>query len=191
MPYSSDVFDDLVQKIFDYIAPKKFLDIGSGAGKYITMMRRVIPESYIVAIEIESKYISQFDLTSIANEVRCMEAVEQIKNVDENYDLAVFGDSIEHMRKSDGMDLLHFLVYRTNFILVVYPNRYIQNSVDGVVSEAHLSVWSEQDFSCLKHTNIIEMDGQRLIVVEGYLSKDEDIVHIENIVNSHFREMKT
>lgn len=190
MPYSSDVFNGLVQKIFEYLSPNRLLDIGTGAGKYCRMMRSAVPESHIIAVEIEPEYVANFNLKSLANEVRCIDAAQLIKNVDENYDLVVFGDSIEHMRKSEGVDLLHFLVYRTRFILIIYPDRYVQNSVDGVIAEAHLSVWCEQDFQCLAHTNIIERDGQRLVVIEGYLSKNGDIASINNILNTYMWEEK-
>lgn len=183
VPYSSDVFDSVVGRIVEIVAPDRCIDIGSGAGKYSCLVRAVRPTTFIVAVEIEQDYISQFGLEAVADEVRCMSADRLIATaIDEVYDLAIFGDSLEHMRKSRGMDLLEFLVYRTRFILIVYPERYLQNSVNGYSSEAHLSIWTPADFASFRHTTILEESGQRLLVLEGYLSDLGSVAQIEPLL---------
>ena len=51
------------------------------------------------------------------------------------FDLVIIGDCIEHMRKSDGVDLLNFLMYRSGYICVIYPEAYIQDDWDGHAAE--------------------------------------------------------
>ena len=60
--------------------------------------------------------------------------------------MVIIGDCIEHMPKSVGLDLLNFLTYRAQYIIVLAPEFLVQGSVDGMKSESHISVWSEYDF---------------------------------------------
>jgi len=185
VPYSDDAFDIVVGRVVEKVAPNRCIDIGSGAGKYCRIVRALRPSAYIVAVEIEQDYISRFRLESFADEVRCMNADRLIYTaIDETYDLAIFGDSLEHMRKSRGMDLLEFLIYRTRFIIIVYPERYLQNSVNGYGSEAHLSIWTPADFAKFRHTPILEQSGQRLLVLEGYLSDLGSVAQIDPLLKS-------
>jgi len=47
------------------------------------------------------------------------------------YDAVILGDCIEHMRKSVGLDLLNFLVYRSRIIVVKFPVQMIQDPYQG------------------------------------------------------------
>lgn len=188
MPFSSPVFDITTKNIIQHIAPKSCLDIGAGAGKYGRFIRRIVPEAYSVGVEIEPDYALVYKLDDVYDELRCIDAARLIETcVDEQYDLAIFGDSLEHLRKSVGIDLLHFLVYRTRYILIVYPDRYVQNSVKGYPSEAHIAVWGMPDFVNFVHTPILKHDNQRLVVIEGYLRLENSLREIEKVLgNSGF-----
>jgi hypothetical protein len=172
MPYSSDIFDSRVKSILRQIKPNRCLDIGAGAGKYGRLLREIMPAAISVGVEIESDYIQAYGLNEIYDEVRQMNAIDLITSgVDETFDLAIFGDVLEHMRKSDGMDLLNFLIYRTKWILAIFPTQYIQNSVAGYKSEAHISVWRVADFQVTKHRVFYNSRGQTLILLQGYLCR--------------------
>ncbi|MCB0196791.1 MAG: class I SAM-dependent methyltransferase [Anaerolineae bacterium] len=188
MPYSNPVFDLTTKKIIRHIAPKTCLDIGAGAGKYGRFIRHLMPSAHSVGVEIEPDYILVYKLNEIYDEIRCIDAAKLIEDsIDEQYDLAILGDSLEHFRKSEGIDLLHFLVYRTRYILIIYPERYVQNSVIGYRSEAHLSAWGKHDFVSFKHSPILEADNQRLVLIEGYLSPENSLKEMASVIeNSGF-----
>lgn len=186
MPYSSNIFDSEIHNLFSRVNFLKVLDIGPGAGKYADAIRERKPETYIECIEIDSEYVEQFDLHKKYNKVSIMNCIDLInpEYYDMQFDLIILGDVIEHLRKSDGIDLLNFLVYRTKWILLQYPIKYIQNSVDGHHSEAHISVWSKIDFSSFDHTVIITRDNISTLMIKGYLGDDNhDILEVNKIFN--------
>lgn len=167
MPYSSDVFDERIKELIkrDY---ESFLDIGAGAGKFGRMVRSQRgKEARITACEIDSSYVTEFNLKAIYDNVRICDAASLV-DTDYGYiaDFVFIGDCIEHLRKSDGVDLLHHLVYRAKIVVVIFPLRYIQYDWRGHVSEAHRSVWDSADFQQFDHTyrrekfmNIVEIEG--------------------------------
>jgi len=169
MPYSDVLFDDISSKFIQNIQIVECLDIGSGAGKYGKVVRQFHPNARIVGIEIEPDYISKFDLNSIYDYMRCIAAEKIIEeDIDKQYDLVIIGDCIEHMRKSVGIDLLNFLVYRSKYILVLYPEKYLQGSWEGYRSEAHISFWKENDFSGMDFISL-HREYMVAVFINGYL----------------------
>jgi hypothetical protein len=80
------------------------------------------------------------------------------------------GDVIEHMKKSEGLDLLSFLSYRAKYIVIVYPFGYLQYGVDTPF-DAHISAWLPWDFDNLglEILNNYEEKYMKLIILKGYL----------------------
>ena len=89
------------------------------------------------------------------------------KAIDSTYDLVIIGDCIEHMKKSEGIDLLNFLVYRSKYILIHYPNEYIQGTVDDHIHEAHISIWHESDFQAFDYK----------FIKNGFMHTYQDCIH--------------
>lgn len=187
MPYSSPLFDDAIKEIVMLIKPTTVLDVGAGAGKYGGLIKEVLPKAITTAIEIEADYISRFSLNGIYDQVWNMNVMDIIspKNYEQNFDLVMIGDIIEHLRKSDGLDLINYLVYRSKWILIEFPHHYLQNSVEGYSSEAHISVWGEGDFNVFETTSLYKKDGQRFIVLKGYLEDKTELGEVENILAKH------
>src|SRR5205823_14385763 len=101
--------------------------------------------------------------------------------IDETYDLVVIGDCIEHLRKSDGIDLLNFLVYRTKYLWVIYPERMVQGRWEGHKSEAHISAWSDADFAwmdCL----IVRRANMVAVAANGYLLDPTVDAKVQSII---------
>lgn len=181
MPYSDPAFDKIISSVVKQIEAKTLLDIGAGAGKYGELAREVSKKIKTTAIEIEKDYIKKFKLQKLYNKVLNLSAVELIqpKFYDTNFDIVMIGDTIEHLKKSDGIDLINFLVYRCKWIVLVFPHRYLQNSVEGYSSEAHISVWSEADFNSFERTKIFKKQTQRLVIIRGYLEPKITLKQIE------------
>ncbi len=180
MPYSSFIFDDAIAEIIKLIRPKTFLDLGAGAGKYGLMVKEINPSIETIAVEIEEDYLEKFNLRSIYQKIWNIPVINLIRPeyFDSRFDIIMAGDILEHLKKSDGIDLLNFLIYRSRWIIVEFPHRYLQNAVDGYNSEAHISVWIEDDFLPFERTRMYVKDTQRLIILRGYL---ENAISVEKI----------
>lgn len=156
--------------------PTTALDVGAGAGKYGTLLREACPGCVITAIEIYEPYLERYRLREIYDYVNCGDALQLIETaVDSTYDLVLFGDVLEHFRKSCGVDLLNFFVYRCRYILALFPSEYVQNSVEGNRAEAHLSTWSESDFAGMRHSPVYSIGTSHLVLVAGYLADEGDL----------------
>jgi phospholipid N-methyltransferase len=172
MPYSSDLLDNKIEKVLIKIKPKIIYDIGAGAGKYGSLARKIFNQDVkLTAIEIDSEYINRFNLEKLYNKVLCMSATDLInpKFYSTNFDTVIIGDCIEHLKKSDGIDLLNFLVYRSHWILIQYPVKYIQNTFEGKHQEAHLSVWEDKDFQSFEVKKKLLSGQQKFVLIKGYL----------------------
>src|SRR5271156_4170007 len=112
MPCSSDIFDKHVQAMLELLKPKQICDVGPGASKYGRMARALdtdAHETVVTAIEIDDSYFNEFKLNEIYDEIILGDVINIINEVRRRFDLVIFGDCIEHMRKSDGLDLINFL----------------------------------------------------------------------------------
>jgi len=173
MPWSADCFDPLVEDIITRLQPASMIDIGAGAGKYGAMARRASPRTWTVAVEMQADYVEQFSLAELYDEVWVDRAQDVFfERPDLTTDLVIFGDSIEHMRKSEGVDLLHYFAYRSRCILCIYPTKYVQYSVQGRAAEAHVSAWGLPDFAWFQ-TEHRQHEGMHLSMVTGFLADPE------------------
>ncbi|ROT95123.1 hypothetical protein EB810_08360 [Altererythrobacter sp. FM1] len=112
---SRNTFDDAVVELLRAIAPRSVIDIGAGSGKYAGLTAR--------ADLPESLFDDPFFVT----------------------DLVIMGDVIEHMRASDGLDLLQFLVYRAAYILLLTPDAMPMFAGPGFFG-CHNSIWRPKQF---------------------------------------------
>ena len=171
MPVSHWLPDATTKKLLSNIKINTFLDIGAGAGKYGKMISKYHPQSKKFGLEIDAKYIEEYNLHEIYDEILNFPAIDLIdKAIDSTYDLVIIGDCIEHMKKSEGIDLLNFLVYRSKYILIHYPNEYVQGTVDDHIHEAHISIWHESDFQAFDY-KFIKNGFMHTYAIDGYLRK--------------------
>ncbi|MBY0364970.1 MAG: class I SAM-dependent methyltransferase [Proteobacteria bacterium] len=185
MPGSFTVFDTLSRQLVQWIAPQRVVDFGAGAGKYGSLLRGAAPGCRTVAVEPQSRYVEQFGLRALYDEVH-VEAADQwmANHLDSAFDLAILGDCLTHMPKSVGLDLLNALAYRAAYTLVVVPEFIVQGSVDGVAGEAHVSVWSERD---LHWHDLWAWDNCRttsFFLLRGYLPAPVPLADLVQRVNA-------
>ena len=183
MPFSVDVFDGHVGELIGMLKPATICDIGPGAGKYAKIARRVAQEKGIAidltAVEVDSSYVDEFDLPGLYDHLIIDDAVNLIKNPKLHFDMVIIGDCIEHLRKSDGIDLLNFLMYRTAHIVLVFPDNFLQDGSDEHPAEAHISTWGPEDFKGWKfhHTSFATVN---LVLIRGFLPSKEEIAVLDN-----------
>jgi hypothetical protein len=171
VPYSFDAFNSYIATAVTRLQPSNVCDVGPGAGKYGRIVRSIAAKepfnTHLTAIEIDESYVERFKLRDIYDTIIVDDVMNIIKTPNVRFDLVIIGDCIEHLRKSDGVDLLNFLVYRTGYIFVVYPEAYIQDDWEGHISEAHLSTWRVEDFGGWKTVHH-SWSGMHLFLVKGY-----------------------
>lgn len=175
MPYSDTRFDHLVEQFIKKNKCSNFLDIGSGAGKYGKLIRNLFPDANIIGVEAEKKYIKEFKLKDTYNNIYH----EYIENFIDRYpdfqtEIVIIGDCIEHLKKSAGIDLINFLIYRAKYILIIYPTKVIQYSWQGHHTEAHRSVWTDKDFAGFEH-KISKKDFMNFVTLRGYIGDPKTI----------------
>lgn len=143
----------------------RVLDIGAGAGKYGRMVKEAHPGAALTAYETEGEYVERFKLREIYSAVHVAPAIDLLSDMQAPpWDLVIIGDVLEHMRRSVGLDLLHFLVYRARYMWIQWPMRYIQDALDGHTSECHISVWTEPDIKAL-NADYVKVEA---VPLEGY-----------------------
>jgi hypothetical protein len=170
MPFSATEFDSEIELYFRLIRHESIVDIAPGESKYGRMLRRVQPDTKLGGIELAADYVEQYKLRELYDEVWVSDAADLMNDPDRTFDAVIIGDCIEHMRKSIGLDLLNFLVYRSKLIAVKFPLQIPQNAWQGHKSEAHLSVWSEYDFRGMDYL-FAQRNFICLALIRGYLNQ--------------------
>jgi hypothetical protein len=175
VPYSSDQFDTDIEAFLRAESASSYLDLGPGAGKYGRMIRRINPDALTAAVECDEEYVAHFKLEDIYDVVHHGRIETTFDDLpDLTADIVILGDVIEHLKKSDGVDLLNYLIYRCRYCLVVYPHKYVQYGWRGHKAEAHRSIWTEQDFKPFA-AKITTKAAMSLAIITGYLA-DPDAV---------------
>ena len=169
MPYSDPTFDIEIGKFIKRNKFNNYLDVGVGSGKYSGIIRKNISNAKIIGVEVDTSYIKKFDLNEKYSKIHNQSIEEFIEeNPDFFVEIAIIGDCIEHLKKSDGIDLLHYLVYRVKYIVIVFPTQYIQYSWNGHSKEAHRSIWDKSDFVQFKH-KFKKKGIMNLVIIKGFL----------------------
>jgi predicted TPR repeat methyltransferase len=133
VPYSYQFFDQEVVGVVNHLAPKTVLDVGPGAGKWGHYLRA--PGRTIDAIEIFPKYIDEFNLRLIYNEVFTGD-ICKFPGLP-NYQLIVMGDILEHLTVEQSHDLLARIAEAKAAVLILVPFGYEQGECHGNVHETH------------------------------------------------------
>ncbi len=169
MPVSDHRFDDKIKEFISSINPQRVLDVGCGAGKYADMLKELGVECYLRGVEVDDSYVGEYGLRDKYSDLD-VEPIEKWidRHTDEVWDLVILGDVLEHLKKSDGLDLLDFLMYRTKHILIQYPFDFIQYSWRGHPSENHRSVWFREDFK-YPDTQYFQDEIMRLVIIRGFV----------------------
>ena len=179
------MFDTLVECTVNHISPRKVLDVGCGAGKYADIVRRIQPESLIIGYEEEPSYIERFKLRKKYDDLYNI-SIEHIiqQDVRQQFDLCIMGDVLEHLRKSVGQDVIHFLLYRSRYILLAVPLQYLQDDHDGVRGEAHVSSWHPHEFEPYTDVIFVSKPGTWFAVLRGFLCDHSEFILLRDTIQS-------
>lgn len=147
MPFSSNTFDSLLVDHVNKLSPETILDVGAGAGKNGKLIRNFY-KGTLDAIEPYRDSIQEYSLGKIYNNIYQLGLKDYLDHYSHNrYDLIIFGDILEHLYKSQVIDYLDYLVYRTKWIIIIWPTNLVQDDTLGSIYEIHRSNFNLKDLS--------------------------------------------
>ena len=166
--YSWNTYDDVFRTIVAGLNPKTVMDIGAGSGKYGKMTRKIAPDAKITAVEIDVEGTIRHKLDQTYDQVVTVQAADFLmKNPNENFDLVIIGDCIEHMPKSVGIDLLNYLNYRAAYVVIITPDGMVMNKDPYYLG--HTSNWTERDFMWHDNFGYDRVGVMQLFLMRGLL----------------------
>lgn len=125
---SANSFDPVMRQLVNMINPQRVLELGCGRGKFGEMLQQ---RGAPVSLKAVQKIFSDQDVPQLR--ARGYEQVidADIMNYyregfDENYDVIVALDVIEHFLLSDVMSIINFSLYRADYMLLVWPSAHPQ-----------------------------------------------------------------
>jgi len=144
MPHSARENDDDVRQWVLDNDIETVLDVGAGSGTYARILRDMV---VIDAVEIWPKYVREFKLSSLYRNV----VVGDIRdlawgdsqytsiNPEQEYDLVIFGDVLEHMTKDEALEVWGWASQVARFGLISVPIiHYPQGPEHGNPFEVHV-----------------------------------------------------
>lgn len=139
--HNKSVNDDTMRQMIE-ISPQKIIDFGAGDGFYSKLLKYLFSTCYVVGVEAESSYPKKFGLYDLYDELIIDRLENFIDRLNINdYDLAVFGDVIEHLEKSIAEEVIKKAVNLFPYIIINSPIGFQDNEVlagaVGVESELH------------------------------------------------------
>ena len=126
------------------------LDVGPGGGTYAKLLKinnLTLSHAKWIAVEAFKPYIAQFELAKKYDTIY----QEDIRNFDwsktPNVDLAIFGDILEHMEKTEAQDVINTALDNSKYVLISIPIvKMPQGEVHGNKYEIHVKDdWSHQE----------------------------------------------
>jgi hypothetical protein len=138
---SETVLDYVVRRQIDRLQPKTVVDFGAGAGKNGRIVRETLGhEVRVTAIEGFERTAQMLTVDGPYDEVRQMLIEDWIGTDSGEYDLAIFGDVLEHLTPRQIHTTLRACATRFKAIIVVSPLHDIfQESWYGNPLEVHRS----------------------------------------------------
>lgn len=140
--------DSFYEQLCKSDAVKRVVDIGVGRGTYSMRLRRFDPAIQWIGIEAWQPYVEQFSLKEKYDQL----IIQDVRTIDwkalEKFDVAFLGDILEHMKKTEAINLINTLLQTTRFIIVSLPILYTpQGDSENNPYEIHVEPnWSHEGF---------------------------------------------
>ncbi len=118
---------------------RRIVDMGPGAGTYADLFRGLTPEAAWCAVEVWGPYVEKYGLEDKYNEV----IVADVRYLDfiklGPFDVALFGDMLEHMSAAEARDVLARAAMKSRFMALSIPiGHWPQNEIEGNPFEFHV-----------------------------------------------------
>ena len=182
--FSYNTFDETIIECLRIIKPSRILDIGSGDGKYGKIIRAANLSPKPLVRALEAVEACREDLEKLYDEVVIDVPDSLYETKETNFDVVILGDVIEHFRKSDGLDLLEFLTYRSAYIIIATPECMVQN-IPGNFYASHNSIWRPEAFGWHDRWAHANTRTMHLYILRGYLNwQGANLNDIVNQINA-------
>jgi hypothetical protein len=121
------------------VAPATVVDVGAGAGDWLTYLGQVFPAAAWTAVEIWEPYVQRFGLAARYDKV----VIDDVRDWPmEHADLYLFGDVLEHLAADDAVQVWDRARAHARWLVINLPVLpYPQGPTDGNPHEAHLHQW--------------------------------------------------
>jgi hypothetical protein len=152
---SDTTLDYISQAQIQSVAPARVVDFGAGAGKYGRLIRAVRgKDCHITAVDGFVKTAEYLSRNKDYDVACCALIGEWLASNTRQYDLAIFGDVLEHLSRREIFQTLRQARKWFNEIILVVPLFDVsQNAVYGNSLETHRAYISERYFD---HLNPLE-----------------------------------
>ncbi len=151
-PYEGGTSDDIVagyvRDQIRAIGPKSVVDFGAGRGKMGMLCRDLAGSDVeLTAVEGCPQTVALLERVNIYNNVKEGLLQDWIDDNTQQYDLAIFGDVLEHLTRKQSLHALSTMLQYASNIIVNIPLRNLhQDGHDDNPLEAHLAYFTEHCF---------------------------------------------
>jgi hypothetical protein len=173
MPGSHSEQINQIVNLMTLLRPKSILDVGVGFGAYGLLAREFldtanVPEKEnhgylqftmrVDGIEVFETYKNP-NYDWVYDKVHFGNALDILPNLEENYEMILLIDVLEHFTKEDGDKLLTMLVERGQNVLIATPNNIGDQGAEfGNEHETHVFQWRKRHFKAFD--NVLFMYNQ-------------------------------
>jgi hypothetical protein len=129
---SSTIFDSCISQVVNLIKPQSILELGCGQGKFGgLLMQGDYQSAQLKAVQkVFSSGEPDYLRTKGYQEIIDKDILAYFREgFDENYNLIVALDVIEHFLLSDVISIINFALYRADYMLLVWPSAHPQSAV--------------------------------------------------------------
>jgi 2-polyprenyl-3-methyl-5-hydroxy-6-metoxy-1,4-benzoquinol methylase len=131
---------------------RKFLDVGAGAGLYADIIHETfkdVPlrgEEYSIdAVEAFPGYITRYNLMNKYNRVFLQDIRNSFEVLDNDYDVIICGDVLEHLTKDEAISVIDGLKKKCRFVWCSLPIKYGRPWSHGYEQGEH--EWAENPYN--------------------------------------------
>jgi 2-polyprenyl-3-methyl-5-hydroxy-6-metoxy-1,4-benzoquinol methylase len=151
------------------------LDVGCGRGIIGSLLRIYREPSRVVGLDMFDPYIDFCKKLGVYTELIKQDLRKPpLPFRDNEFDLSVAFEVIEHLRKEDGASLLRELERVSRTVIISTPNHYFhQSEYEGNPYQEHLSRWTTSD---------LKKRGYSVFGVGGLLLFGHEIKHISYVL---------
>ncbi|NCD40560.1 MAG: hypothetical protein EOL88_00560 [Bacteroidia bacterium] len=159
--------DEVAKVILKRIQPATIVDFGAGLGKYGVIARSVLgPNIFLKGLEVFDKSVEWLKYEGIYNVVEKCD-IREWWDSKKTYDLAIFGDVLEHLEENEMFDLLVRLKGIFKYMMIVVPLGVVeQDECGGNPAEKHKTSIYEELF--------LERLDLYFKVVDRYVARSDD-----------------
>ena len=145
---SSDLMTDYVSQQILAINPKRVGDFGAGLGKMGRICRQMMGDNIeLVAVEGCEATAADLAIAGLYNRVDFDMIEDWVLDNKEPYDLAIFGDVLEHLTRKQALAVLdHTLKFAGNVVINIPLRNLRQDGAESNVLEEHHGYFTERSF---------------------------------------------